>query len=142
MKSTEKTSKDEAPAPVPVSRPFLLTLLCIFSFIFFGLISLLLLISVFYTGSLRDLLNTYIVGDPVSTLGVFSVLMLLFVLYASAFAGTALMWRMKKTGYYLFGIPVLAISAYQLFQHKIPTLSTFILISLLLLFGAFFKRLK
>jgi len=136
----ETSVNPEVSLPVPRKRPFVLTLLCIASFVYFGLISLALLFSLFYTGSLRDLLNTYIVGHPVSTFRVFAFLLMLLVMYASAFTGTLFMWKMKRAGYYLFAIPVLAISVYQLFQAEIPVFSTGILITLLILFGLFYKR--
>jgi hypothetical protein len=123
-------------------RSVILTALCIFSFIYFGVTSLLLLVSLLYSGSFRDLINTYVTGDPVSFGGVFSVLLVMFLLTTAAFTGTLLMWRMRRLGYYLFGIPVLIISCYQLFQKDIPAFSTVILVVLLILFGIFFRKLR
>lgn len=119
-----------------------MTLLCCFAFPFFGLISFLLLVSVFYSGFFTDLINTYIAGKPVKAAGVFSILFLLFLLYATAFTGTILMYRMRRLGYYLFGLPMLAVCIYQLFQPDVPALSTGILISLLVFFGAFLKKMR
>ena len=123
-----------------MKRPFFLTLLCVFAFAFFGLITLLAFISLFFSGTFRDLINYYVVGEPVTGTGVFSILLLLFILHGSAVAGVILMWRMKRWGYYLFGIPVLSISLYQLFQPEIPVVSTAIQITLVVLFGIFYKR--
>jgi hypothetical protein len=142
MSRSEKTITPAVPETGRPKRPFLLTLLCCFAFPFFGLISLLLLVSVFYSGFFTDLINTYIVGKPVKAVGVFSILFLLFILYATALTGTILMYRMKRAGYYLFGIPMLSVCIYQLFQPDIPALSTGILISLLVLFGVFLKKMR
>ena len=128
--------------PAERKRPFLLTALCIFSFIFFGLISLLLLASLLFSGSFRELINTYVTGDPVSFGILFSLLLAMFLLTAAAFAGTFLMWRMNRKGYYLFGIPVLAICCFQLVQKEVPVFTTWILVLFLLLFGLFYKKLR
>jgi hypothetical protein len=50
------------------------------------------------------------------------------------------MWWMRRWGYYLFGIPVLSISLYQLFRPEIPVVSTAIQVTLIVLFGIFYKR--
>jgi hypothetical protein len=142
MSTTEKTTAAEAPKPVRPKRPFFLTLLCLFAIAFFGLISLLILISLLYSGTFRDLINTYIIGEPVTWASVFFILLLLLILYGSSVAGVLLMWRMRRPGYYLFSIPVLAISVFQLLQKEIPVLSTGILIALLVLFGIFIKKMK
>lgn len=123
-------------------RPFILTALCLVSFIFFGLISLLLLLSLLYSGSFRNLINTYVTGDPVSFAGVFFVLLLMFLLTAAAFTGTLLMWRLSRKGYYLFVIAVITICGYQLFRNEIPVLSTAILFFLFVSFSIFYKRYR
>ena len=119
----------------------LLTALCLFSFTFFGLISLLLLVGLLWSGSFLTLINTYVTGEPVSFGGVFSSLLAMFLLTGAAFAGTVMMWRLKRTGYFVFGIPVLAICSYQLFRPEVNVFSTALLISLLFLFGIFYKKL-
>jgi hypothetical protein len=136
MKKTTLPGAGESPAR---KRPFFLTALCLASFIFFGLISLLLLVSLLYSGSFRNLINTYVTGAPVSFVGVFFVLLLMCLLTAAAFTGTLLMWRLKRKGFFIFGIPVLAIASYQLVRNEVPVLSTAILIFFLVSFGIFYK---
>jgi hypothetical protein len=64
-----------------MKRPFLLTLICVFAIAYFGLITLLAFISMFFSGTFRDLINYYVVGEQVTVTGVFSILLLLFILH-------------------------------------------------------------
>lgn len=129
------------PSPVNGKRPVLLTALCLFSFVFFGMISLLLVISLFYAGSFGSLLNTYLAGATLNTSGVFLIIASLFIIYAGAFTGILFMWRLRRRGFYLFTGAVLVLVVFQLFSNDFSFLSATILIILLLLFGIFFRKL-
>lgn len=122
--------------------PFLLSLLCVFSFVFFGLISILFLVSLFYSGSFIRILNEYIPEQPVTPARVILLALAGFLLHFTALTGAFMMLKMRKTGYLLFGIAALIISIYQLFQDKISFLTGFIYILLVILFGMFYKRFK
>lgn len=123
-------------------RPLLLTALSLFSFVYFGILTALLLLSVFYSGWITGLLNTYNPGAPKSGFTVTLGFALVFLLHALCLTGTVLIFRMKRTGYYIYGVSALVISCYQLFQPQIPVYSTAIPVALLILFGIFFKRLS
>lgn len=129
------------PNPVNGKRPVLLTALCLFSFVFFGMIALLLVISLFYAGFFRSLLNTYLAGATLTTSGVFLIIASLFIVYACAFTGTLLMWRLRRKGFYIFTGAVVVLGVFQLFSNDFSFLSASILIILLLLFGLFFRKL-
>jgi hypothetical protein len=123
-------------------RPLLLTALSLFSFVYFGFLSVLLLLSVFYSGWITGLLNTYNPGAPKSGVMVSMAFILVFLFHALCLTGTILIFRLKRTGYYIYGVSALVISCYQLFQPQIPVYSTAIPVALLVLFGIFFKRLS
>jgi len=126
----------------PSKPPFLLSLLCVFSFVFFGLISLLFLTSLFYSGSIIRIINEYIPERPVAPARVILIVIAGFILHGAAFTGTVLMLKMKKTGYVVFGIAVLIICIYQLFQDKISLFITLFYIILIILFGLFYKKFR
>ncbi len=123
-------------------RPLILTALSLFSFVYFGILSVFLLLSVFYSGWITRLLNAYNPQSQKSGFLVSLAFVLLFLLHAACFAGTVMVFRMKKAGYYLYGIAALILSCYQLFQPKVPVYSTAIPVLLLVFFGLFFKRLS
>ena len=122
-------------------RPFVLTMLCLFSFVFFGLIAVIYLVALFFSGSLYDMTLRY---APENSPGRFSILLYIiggFILHASGVAGTLFIWKMRKLGYLLFGTSALLVSAYQLFATQISPLTTFFYIVQILAFGFFVKKL-
>lgn len=126
----------------PVKRPFGLTLLSVFTIVFFGIFSLLFLVSLFYSGALTRVINQYLPEHPASRSQVFLLTLAGFLLHAAALTGIFLILKLKKTGYLIFGISTLIIGIYQLFQDKISFLTTSVYILFILLFGLFYKKLK
>jgi hypothetical protein len=136
-----KTTTPE-PRTESAKRPFLLTLLCLFSFVFFGLITLLFLIALLYTGTITDMVLRYAPDhSPARTTAVFYILGG-FLLHAISLTGIILLWKMKKLGYMIFGISSLIIAAYQVFASHISPLTTGFYIGLIIAFGLFLRKLK
>lgn len=123
-------------------RPFLLTVLCLFSFIFFGLISVFFLLALLYSGSITDMVLRYAPEFSVKSYTVVIYILGGLFLHALSLTGTILIWKMKRVGYLLFGTSSLIISIYQLFATKISPLTTAFYIVLILAFGFFLKKLK
>ncbi len=123
-------------------RPLMLTVISLFSFVYFGVLSLLLILSVFYSGWITRLVNAYNPQAPRSGFLISLLFVFLFLLHAACFAGTVLIFRLKKVGYYIYGTAALVLSIYQLFQPRVPVYSTAIPVILLVSFGIFFKRLS
>jgi hypothetical protein len=123
-------------------RPFLLTILCLFSFIFFGLISVLFLLALLYSGSITDMVLRYAPEYSVKSYTVVIYILGGLILHAVSLAGIILIWKMKRFGYLLFGTTSLIIALYQLFATKISPLTTAFYIALILFFGFFLKKLR
>lgn len=123
-------------------RPFLLTLLCLFSFVFFGLISLLFFIALFWAGTIADMVLRYAPEHSVQRFTVFFYILGGLVLHLSSLTGIILIWNMRRTGYLIFGISSLIISGYQLFASQISMLTTAFYIVLIIIFGVFLKKLR
>ena len=124
------------------SRPVLLTIICLFSFVFFGIISFLLLLSVFYSGWITEVVNKYTPDNIHSK--AYIILMVLggFLFHAGALTGVIKIWMLKKVGYYLFSMSTLVIALFQLFNHRVPASTTSVYIALIFLFGIFYRKLK
>ena len=135
-KTPQNTQEERA------KRPFLMTVLCLFSFVFFGLISVLFLIALLYSGSITDMVLRYAPVNSPARITVHFYILGGFLLHALSLAGTILIWKMRRLGYLLFGISSLIISAYQLFATQISPLTTAFYIGLILAFGFFLKKLK
>jgi hypothetical protein len=125
-----------------IKRPFLLTVFSLFSFVFFGLISVLFLIALIFSGSITDMVLRYAPENSPARITVLFYILGGFLLHGLSLAGNILMWKMRRLGYILFGISSLIIAAYQLFATQISPLTTAFYIGLLLAFGFFLKRMK
>ena len=136
LKNVEETGA------VKPKRPFLLTLIGLFSFTYFGFISFLFLLVLFNSGWITEVLNKYLPESVKSRTGIFMLILAGFVLHALAITGSAMIWWMKKSGYIIFAISCLIITSYQLFQTKVSFLTTGIYIVLILVYGLFYKKLK
>ncbi len=123
-------------------RPFLLTVLCLFSFVFFGLISACFLFALLYSGSITDMVLRYAPENPPSRITVLFYIFGGFLLHGLSLAGNILIWKMRRLGYILFGISSLIIVSYQLFATQISPLTTAFYVGLILAFGFFLKKLK
>jgi hypothetical protein len=123
-------------------RPLLLTILCLFSFVFFGLISALFLLALFWSGSIADMVLRYAPEFSINRVTVFFYILGGLLLHSLSLTGTIFIWKMKRLGYLLFGTSSLIISIYQLFATQISPLTTAFYIALILAFGFFLKKLK
>jgi hypothetical protein len=127
---------------VKPSRPFILTILCLVSFVYFGIISLLFLLSVIFSGWITEVINKYTPENVFSQTIILLITAGGFLLHALSFTGTLMIWKMKKSGYYLFSVSALLIAIYHLINHKIPLSLTAAYIALIFLFGIFYRKLK
>jgi hypothetical protein len=141
MTEEKETPVEKGITPLP-ERPFLLTVICLFSFVFFGFLSLLFLLSIFYSGRITEILQKYSPEDNKSRLALTAFVVAGFLLHALSIYGTLLLWKMRRRGYMIFGIPVLIIAAYQLSQTKIFFTTTLVYVGLIILFGLFYKRMR
>ncbi len=138
----EINTQPRVPGESIAQRPYMLTILCLFSFVFFGLISFFFLLALFYSGSITDMVFRY---APEYSFKSYSVILYILgglLLHALSMAGTILIWKMKRPGYLIFGTSSLVISIYQLFATKISPLTTAFYIALIIAFGIFFKKLR
>ena len=123
-------------------RPFFLTILCLFSFIYFTILAILFIAGFFYSGWVTEAINLYLpvrqfTGNEINAItGILSILLL------SAITGIAAMWKMRRWGYYLFGTTSLLLASIQLIRPEVSISGTLIFVSLLILFGLYFRRLR
>jgi hypothetical protein len=123
-------------------RSFLLTVLCLFSFVFFGLITVLFLFALLYSGSITDMVLRYAPENSPSRVTVLFYILGGFLLHGLSLAGIIMIWRMRRLGYILFGASAMMIAAYQLYATQISPLTTAFYIALIFSFGFYLKKLK
>jgi hypothetical protein len=122
-------------------RPVLLSLLCLTGFVYFLVLSVLLVIAVFYSGWISEVTNKYAPVRLVSP----SKLLLIFLgaalLHMVSFAGLVLIWKLKKTGYYLLSIPCFLIACYFLLLPEVSPSTVIIYILFIFAYGFYYRRL-
>ncbi len=127
--------------PHMTQKPIFFSLLCVASFVYNGLIILLLLTAFFFQAYLIEMIREYAnYQAPETSFYVFLISGLLLV--GLAFYGVLKMWQLKKAGFYFFLLSnVLVMILLQLFF----TLSLWHLVStilILFLFWIYAKRMK
>jgi hypothetical protein len=123
------------------ARPVFLTMLCLFSFIYFALLSLLFLVSLFYSGRIAHVRSIYVHDDKYTGTQLLFLFFTAFLLHFVAFTGTFLIWFRRKTGFYCLASSCLIMAVYEFFQQHdaIGTMGVYIV--LILFFGLYFRRL-
>ncbi|MCK9220377.1 MAG: hypothetical protein M0P47_10050 [Bacteroidales bacterium] len=138
----KKTGPEYVPEPlIKKTRPVFFTALFIFSWIYFGFLTLIYLLAIFYSRTITEVVNQY---TPIHLHSKHKDLLLVLfcacLLHLFAFTGTILMWHRRRWGYYLIAITSLIAASYQLFQPEIAITTTGIYIILVVLFGIFYRR--
>ncbi|UCG27112.1 MAG: hypothetical protein JSV24_09065 [Bacteroidales bacterium] len=124
-------------------RPTFLTVLCILSFIGSGLSSLMFLIAVVAAGVIMDFLTGLPGMSELSAGGSGFFLVSLLLALGSLF-GAILMWKLKKTGFYLYSASnILAIFVPVIFAAGgIAWFGVLITVVFIVLYGLNFKHME
>ena len=121
-------------------RSVLLSALCIFSFVFYGLISLIFLFALFYSGWISEVRNKYLPEGQQSKEMIILITTCGFLLHLISLTGSIKMWYRRKSGYLMLSISTLIITLFQLFSDRISILTTAVYITLIILFGIYYRR--
>ena len=122
-------------------RPVFLSMLCLFAFVYFALLTILFFTCLFYSGTITRVKNLYISDDIFSGKQLLFFFIAGFLLHGIAFAGSVLIWYRRKIGYYFLALSCLILATSQFFQPHIAIGTTGVYVVMIILFGLFFKRL-
>jgi hypothetical protein len=141
MDPEEKSSDAGEIRPV-FKRPLLLTAVCIAAFVHFGLLAILFLLATLKSGWIREVVNRYLDTGQYTSYHLFFLFGAAFLLHSLAFTGLILVWKLRRTGFYLLCLACIVLSIYQLFNSLAPLSSVGIYIAFLLLTGIFFRKMQ
>ncbi len=143
MSSEAEPVLPEVPSSVPVKgRPLALSVLCVAAWVFFAVLTLLFVAGLWNARWITEVTNHYIPGERYTTTRFIFSFGGAALLHAIAFTGVILIWRLRRTGYTLFGISSLVISAWNLAQGTAGATQTALYILFIILFGLFYRRLR
>ncbi|MFZ4521162.1 MAG: hypothetical protein ACOYNC_05625 [Bacteroidales bacterium] len=129
------------PLQAITSRPVFVTVLCLFSFVFYGITMLLFFSGIIYSDLVTAAVDKYLSLKMYSISEIRLIFAAGFILHLMGFAGTVLFWNLRKAGYYLLVFSSIIIAALQTLRADISVISTAVYILLILLFGVFYRRL-
>ena len=141
MGDQEETIHPLATRPVK-QRPVLLTALCLFSFIYFALISGFSFACILYSDTINRLRDLYLPGHLYSKSHLLVFFFSAFFLHIAAIIGTLLIWSGRKTGYYILLFSCSVIALCQIFQPQAAVVPTGTYFFLIVIFALFFWRLR
>lgn len=95
---------NEKKTDTSVNRPFFLSILCISLFVYTGVLSLIFLLSILFNKWISNTLSDFFPEKQIEDSNILMICMVAFVLCATSFISTFLMWKLKRTGLYLFAI--------------------------------------
>lgn len=131
--------------PVPVAiqhrRPLLLSVVCIFSFVFYGLLAVLFGLALINSGLIRTAILEY-TPDRYSSAGIVAFMAGGLVLHLAAFTGLIGVWRMRKWGLVVSGGAALLIASLSLVIPDGALWPVVVNILLLLLTGVFVRKYR
>jgi len=131
----------ERPGSPERKRPLLLSLLCLFTWIYYGLLAIFLLLALCYSGWITGVIRQYIPEQNGSKGLMILLFSGLFMLHAAGFSGVILMWNLRRTGYYIFSVSTLLITLFHLFRPEISWLSTAVYVILVFLFSMLIRQM-
>ena len=121
-------------------RPFFLSLICVFSFVFYGLLSFFFLAALFFSGWISEVRNKYLPEGTGSKQVIILIIAAGFLLHMISFIGSIKIWQLRKSGYIMLSISTLIIALFQLFSDRIPVITAGVYIIYIILFGFYYRR--
>ena len=123
-------------------RPLLLTILCLASFVYLCLLSLLFLAGLYNAGWITRVMNQYFATAHYTNVQTLLFFGAGFSLHGLAITGVWLIWNLRKAGYYFLAFSCLILAFVQMLNWGATIVPTAVYISLILLFGLFFNSLQ
>ncbi len=139
---SNQPGNDSTPEPLrEKGRPVILSLLALFSMIYFALLSILFLLCLSYSSAIVRVRALYNPNNGFTGSHLQLFFGVSFLLHLGAFAGALLIWKLRKNGYYLLALSCLLLFISHLFLSQLSPGASLVYIILPILLGVFFPRL-
>lgn len=125
-----------------VHRPFFLTILSTAYLVYAGIVSLIFLVAVWRNAWFTEVLNDYFRNVNLSYTSVLIFSVTALIIHLISFAGTIMMLKMKSIGFYLFFTSIIVIIFAPHLMGYGNWFASGIFFILLLLFVAFFRKMR
>lgn len=141
MKSPNNKTSQDVKEHLP-NRPLLVSIACIFSFVYFGFLLLTFIVSLFFPGFVLQVIQQYYPDSDISGGIIYLSTILGILLFGTAFYGVLNIWFLRKRGFFLYLsskitiIALLAITGYFNYINAIITLF------ILLIYWSYYKKYR
>jgi magnesium-transporting ATPase (P-type) len=121
-------------------RPLFLSVISVFAFVFYGLISVLFLLALFSSGWISEVRNKYLPEGAETKQMIILITAAGFLLHLISLIGSINIWHRRKSGYLMLSISTLIIALFQLLSNRISIFTTAVYIFFIILFGIYYRR--
>ena len=125
-----------------VQRPFFLSILCVAIFSYSTLFILLFLTGILYNKWITKVLNDFLTVGEVHPNSILILSIVGIILYSLSFLGAFFIWKLKRKGFYFYLISSLLIISLPYLFHFGNVISTIVLLLLVVLTLAHFRKLN
>ena len=125
-----------------VQRPFFLSILCVAIFSYSTLFILLFLTGILYNKWITKVLNDFLTVGEVHPNSILILSIVGIILYSLSFLGAFFIWKLKRKGFYFYLISSLLIISLPYLFHFGNVISTIVLLLLVILILAHFRKLN
>ncbi len=125
-----------------VQRPFFLSILCVAIFSYSTLFILLFLTGILYNNWITKVLNDFLTVGEVQPNSILLLSIVGIILYSLSFLGAFFIWKLKRKGFYFYLISSLLIISLPYLFHFGNVISTIVLLLLVILILAHFRKLN
>ncbi len=132
---------EEQKIPIKPTRPFLLSILCVALFVHSATLTIIFLLATFFNGWIFSMLQDYFPEKNINNSSVLMLSLLGFVLNGLAFTGIYNMWKLKRSGLYLYSAASLVFILFPFFLGFGNLASIIIIVVLIGLLFLFYRRL-
>jgi len=122
-------------------RPFFLSLLCLFSWICFGLLAVTYLFGLLYKSWVTEVIGQYIPDTGWSGIRITIFFLTGFLLHLLAIAGTIFIWKLRRIGYPMLVASSILIAVSYLFGRDIAWGSIGFYLILPAVFALYYARM-
>jgi hypothetical protein len=128
---------------VEKKRPLGLSLLLIFSFVYNGLLSLVMLAGLFYPDIVQNILQQYYKQIYISGTAAFLFALAGTIIFGISFFGLILLWRYKRRGYTFYALAqVIMLFTLVVILRSYDYTNIAIVVVVLVIFGLYAKNMK
>lgn len=137
---SEKVIPETGPS---AERPVGLTILLIFSFVYNGILFILMVTGLLYPGVIRDILLQYFPSFSLSVSTAFILMLCGALVFAISITGLVLLWKLRRPGFYLFASAQIVMLATLVFMLKsFDYINISIALVIVILFGLYSRSMK